>query len=72
MKKGSKAEKQESGQAGDEVRKVFTVRLPVWLHKAFKIKAAQEGRKMQDVALKMFTEYVGGKPAGMRPKAKKP
>lgn len=59
-------------RTGEDALQVLTVRLPVWLHRALKVKTAQEGRKMQDVALKMFTEYVGGKPAGMRPKAKKP
>lgn len=62
-----KDEKQASGKAGDDALQILTVRLPVWLHKALKVKCAQEGRKMQNIALEKFTEYVGSKPAGMRP-----
>jgi len=40
-------------------RILMTIRLSPELHRALKVKAAQEGRKIQDVGLEKFSEYVG-------------
>ena len=67
--KTAKDEKQVNGKAGDDALQILTVRLPVWLHKALKVKCAQEGRKMQDVAFEKLSEDVGGKrPTEPRPR----
>jgi predicted HicB family RNase H-like nuclease len=53
--------KQAKIATGDEMLKVFTVRLPIWLHKKLKVKAAQDDRKLQDVVFEKLREYVEGK-----------
>ncbi len=50
--------KNKAEQTMEDTLKVLTVRLPSWLHKALKVKAAQEDRTVQEVAVKVFSKYV--------------
>jgi predicted HicB family RNase H-like nuclease len=38
--------------------RLFSVRLPVWLCREFKIRAAQEGKSMQSAVAEMIAEYL--------------